>query len=267
VPDRTKTQRRLGHRAVGSRRLLYRPGTTAIHRLPPEVKIACTVAFVLVVVATPSTARWAFAAYGAMLLGICALVRVPPSWLLPRMALEVPFVVFAVLLPFLAAGERTTFLGLAVSASGLESAFGILVKGTTGVVASLLLAATTDLRELLAGLHRLHVPAPLVQIMTFMLRYADVVVGEMERMRVARAARCFEARTEGRLRLLGAAAAVLFVRAYERGERVHLAMLARGYTGGRALLDGDGATPVQWASGAVLPLCAAAVAAVAWTMQ
>ena len=65
-------------------------------------------------------------------------------------------------------------------------AWNILAKGTLGVVASILLAATTELRQLLLALGRLHVPPILVQIASFMLRYVTVILGEMHRMKVAR---------------------------------------------------------------------------------
>jgi cobalt/nickel transport system permease protein len=53
----------------------------------------------------------------------------------------------------------------------------------------------------------------------------------MERMKVARIARGFQARGVRDWKILGSAAAALFIRSYERGERVHLAMLSRGFTG------------------------------------
>ena len=85
-------------------------------------------------------------------------------------------------------------LGLSVSEHGLLGAWGLLAKGTLGVLASLLLAATTEPRALLAGLERLRVPAQLVQIMGFMIRYLDVVTDELWRMHVARESRGFRAR-------------------------------------------------------------------------
>jgi cobalt/nickel transport system permease protein len=104
-------------------------------------------------------------------------------------------------------------------------------------------------------------PSLLVQILMFMIRYADVVGGELTRMRVARESRGFEARHLGALRVLGPAAGSLFVRSYERGERVHLAMLSRGYTG-RMPGRPAAAVPVQaWLTALVLPLAAAAVLA------
>ena len=105
------------------------------------------------------------------------------------------------------------------------------MKGTLGVLASLTLAATTEPQDLLAGLERLRLPVQLVQIMAFMVRYLDVVTGEMHRMRIAREARGFDARNPRHWPVLARSAGALFIRSYERGERVHLAMLSRGYTG------------------------------------
>jgi cobalt/nickel transport system permease protein len=140
-------------------------------------------------------------------------------------------VVFALVLPFVATGERVEILGVAVSGPGLLAAWGLLAKGTIGVLASLTLAATTEPRELLTGLQRLRVPAELVAILGFMIRYLDVVTDEMRRMRVARESRGFQASSVRQWPVLARSAAVLFLRSYERGERVHLAMMSRGYTG------------------------------------
>ena len=108
---------------------------------------------------------------------------------------------------------------------------GLPAKATLSVLAATLLAATTEPRALLRGLERLRLPQVLVQILMFMIRYVDVVGGELRRMRVARESRGFQARHLGALRVLGTAAGSLLLRSYERGERVHLAMLSRGYSG------------------------------------
>ena len=129
-------------------------------------------------------------------------------------------------------------LGVTVSQPGLTAAWALLVKGTLGVLASLTLAATTEPRDLLAGLERLRVPSLLVQIMGFMVRYLDVVTDEMRRMRVARESRGFTARDVRHWPVIARSAGALFIRSYERGERVHLAMLSRGYTGTLPRLSG-----------------------------
>ena len=202
-----------------------------LHRAPAHLKLVALLVFVLLVVATPNDWYWAFAAWAALLLGLVALSRVPVLYLARRMVVEVPFVVFALLLPFVAQGERVDVLGLSLSSSGLLAAWGLLVKGTIGVLASLLLAAVTEPQDLLHGLERLRLPAQLVQIMAFMIRYLDVVTGELARMRVAREARGFQGRDPRQWPVLARSFGALFIRSYERGERVHLAMLARGYAG------------------------------------
>jgi cobalt/nickel transport system permease protein len=148
------------------------------------------------------------------------------------MVVEVPFVVFALLMPFVATGPRVEVLGVALSEAGLLAAWGLLAKGTLGVMASLTLAATTEPRDLLVGLERLRVPSQLVQIIGFMIRYLDVVTDEMRRMRIARESRGFRGGPLRSWPVLARTAGALFIRSYERGERVHLAMVSRGYTGG-----------------------------------
>ncbi|QIG41974.1 cobalt ECF transporter T component CbiQ [Nocardioides anomalus] len=202
-----------------------------VHRAPAHLKVLALLGFVLVVVATPRGWWPAYAAYLVVVLGVIALSRVPATYLLKRMVVEVPFVFFAVLLPFVAHGPRTDVLGLSLSESGLESAGALLAKGTLGVLASLTLAATTEPQELLVGLERLRVPDLLVQIMGFMVRYLEVVTTELQRMKVARESRGFTARNPRHWPVLARSAGALFIRSYERGERVHLAMLSRGYTG------------------------------------
>jgi cobalt/nickel transport system permease protein len=202
-----------------------------VHRAPAHGKILALLAFMIVVVATPREWFPVFGVYLLLVAAVVALSRVPARYILKRTVIEVPFLAFALLLPFVATGATTEVLGLTVSEPGLLAAWGLLAKGTLGVLASLTLAATTEPQELLAGLERLHLPHQLVQIMAFMVRYLDVVTGEMQRMKVARESRGFSARNPRHWPVLARSLGALFIRSYERGERVHLAMLSRGYTG------------------------------------
>jgi cobalt/nickel transport system permease protein len=210
---------------------LHFHGHSRVHRAPAHLKVVALVVFMLVVVATPRGWWPAYAAYLGLLLAVVALSRVPPTYIAKRMVVEVPFVFFALLLPFVAAGPRTDFLGLTVSESGLHAGAKLLVTATLGVIASLTLAATTEPQALLQGLARLRMPALLVQIMGFMIRYLEVVTDELGRMKVARESRGFTASNPRHWPVLARSFGALFIRSYERGERVHLAMLSRGYTG------------------------------------
>lgn len=249
---------------AGHRHDLYLPGDSPVHRLPPQCKLLAVFAFAVVVVATPRERFWAFAVYAALLGGVALAARVPVGHVLRRMVIELPFVLFAFLIPVIGMGERTTVLGVSLSVQGLWAAWNILVKATLGVIASILLAATTEPRVILVGAQRLRLPSLLVQIAMFMLRYMDVIVEEMRRMRVARESRGFEARNFRQIPVIARSAGALFIRSYERGERVHLAMLSRGYAGRMPIIQDISASIGQWAAALVLPVVALAVLGLSW---
>ncbi|WP_327262866.1 cobalt ECF transporter T component CbiQ [Streptomyces sp. NBC_01232] len=251
---------------AGHAHKLYRPGHSPVHDLPPHCKLAATLAFVVVVVSTPREAVWAFGLYALLIAGVAAVARIPAGFLLRRLLIEIPFVAFAVLMPFVAEGEQVQVLGMSLSVSGLWGAWNVLAKGTLGVAASVLLASTTELRALLLGLQRLKLPPLLVQIASFMIRYGDVIGGELRRMSIARRSRGFEARGIRHWGVLAKTAGALFIRSYERGERVYLAMVSRGYTGSMPVIDEVAATRAQWAYAAALPVTALAVCLMGWTL-
>ncbi|MEZ5217035.1 MAG: cobalt ECF transporter T component CbiQ [Ilumatobacteraceae bacterium] len=210
---------------------LYLPGDTPIHRLAPEAKLLGVLVWVFAVVSTPRHAFWAFAIHAAVALTVASLAGLPPHRLARRLVVEVPFVAFAVLLLIVGRGERTSVLGVSLSVAGLWAAWNILAKATLGVVASVVLASTTPVPRLLRGLERLRVPSLFVAICGFMVRYADVLTNELHRMRIARISRGDDPRWIWQARAVAGTAGALFVRSYERGERVHLAMLSRGFDG------------------------------------
>ncbi|RBY96686.1 cobalt ECF transporter T component CbiQ [Blastococcus sp. TF02-8] len=240
----------------------YLPGTSVVHRLPPQAKLLAVLGFAVVVVATPVHAGWAPAAYTAYLLlvlGVATAAGIGPGRLARGLVVEIPFVAFALLLPVVARGPRVDVLGLSLSESGLAAGGGLLAKATLSILAATVLAATTEPRSLLRGLERLRLPHLLVQILMFMIRYADVVGSELHRMRVARESRGFTGGGVRGLRVMAATAGALFVRSYERGERVHLAMLSRGYSGS---MPGGRVVPAgarPWALALSLPAAAVAV--------
>lgn len=246
---------------------LYVHRHTPVHLLPPEVKIAALVSFVFLVVATPVHQAWAFVAYLAVLVAVAGVARLPVRVVLPRMVVEVPFLLFAALMPFTGPDPQVQVGPLQLSEPGLWAAWGIVAKGTIGVLGAIVLAATTPARDLLTGLRALRVPPLLVQIASFMLRYMHVVADEMARMRVARESRGFQATGVRSWPVLGQSAGALFIRSYERGERVHLAMLSRGYTGTMPVMDDLHATRAQWLRGLALPGVGALICAAAWAVQ
>lgn len=200
--------------------------SSAVHLLPPQVKIVCAVVGVVCVVATPREVYWAFGAYLVLLLGVWALARIGVGWFARRALIELPFVVLALALPFTGPADLGPF-----SREGLLAGWNIVAKGTLGVLISLTLAATTSPGDIVLGLRRLRAPTLFTTIATLMLRYVEVIGAEANRMRVARLARGHDPRVLWQAAAVARGIGSLFIRSYERGERVHLAMLSRGWTG------------------------------------
>jgi cobalt/nickel transport system permease protein len=245
--------------SAGHVHAVYRHGRSPIHRADSAVKIAVTLGFVVAVVVTPREAIWAFGVYAAMLVAGIAITRVGPGFVIRRMVVLLPFLIAASTLPFLGGPPDTSF-GLSIE--GLWGAWNIVAKGTLGLTASIVLAATTEGSDIVAGLERLRMPRVVTAIMGFMLRYVDVVIGEFSRTRVAMRSRGYRPRWLGSVGALGRSIGHLFVRSYERGERVFLAMASRGYDGSLAVAEAD-AVPATQITGAMLIVALAWAAAIA----
>jgi cobalt/nickel transport system permease protein len=211
----------------------YSEGDGPLHRLDARVKLVATLAFVVTVVATPVGSWRPLAAEAMALAFVVGLSGVPPRELLAR------WLGFVALVGFLAlmvapAHPRRAELGLGAVV------LTILAKNSLAFLATLVLVNVTPFRKLLVGLRRLGMPPVLVATLQFMYRYLHVLADELDRMVKARRSRTF--RRSGRLDwgLLTGLIGVLFVRAFERGERVHAAMIARGWDGTIRTLDEAG---------------------------
>jgi cobalt/nickel transport system permease protein len=113
----------------------------------------------------------------------------------------------------------------------------ILIKNSLALLIMLVLAATTPFHKLLSALRKLRVPPVLVATLQFMDRYRHVLMDELERMSIARRARTFDRGGSLAWSLLTGLVGMLFLRTFERAERVHGAMVARGWTGVIRSLD------------------------------
>jgi cobalt/nickel transport system permease protein len=194
---------------------------------------------------------------------IAVAAHVPLGRLARRLVIELPFLAFAVFLPFVGRGPYIEVGFLTLSEPGLWGAWNIVVKGTLGVAASALLTATTTVPELLKALDRLRFPKPVVGIASFMVRYGEVLSADLRRMRIARLSRGDDPRWLWQIRGITRTAGALFVRSYERGERVYIAMLARGY-GFAPEPAADGRAPRRgWATALTAPLAAGVICAAA----
>lgn len=253
--------------AGGHVHALYRHGTSIVHRLAPQVKIVAAFGIVLAVVATPREAIWAFAVYAVALGVLAGVAGLGPRFVAKRMVVEVPFVLVALLLPLLGGGEQVEVLGISLSVQGLWDMWNILAKATLGLFVAVILGATTQIPDMIKGLDALRVPAVVTGIITFMVRYIDVILGDFARMRVAMASRGHQTRTIADWGPYARTVGVMFVRTYERGERVYLAMASRGYDGSMPASLRIPAPARQWIAAGLLVVGFWAVAALGWATR
>jgi cobalt/nickel transport system permease protein len=210
----------------------YCDGDGPLHRLDPRVKLVVTLGFVVLVVATPVGWWRPLAAEALTLAFVVGLSGVPPRALLARW---LGFLVLVVFLAVVIAPAHPMRAEMGVALVLLT----ILAKNSLAFLAMLLLVNVTPFRKLLVAMRRLGMPLVLVSTLQFMYRYVHVLADELDRMIKARRSRTFG--HSGRLDwgLLTSLIGVLFIRAFERGERVHGAMVSRGWNGTIRTLDDD----------------------------
>jgi cobalt/nickel transport system permease protein len=183
------------------------------------------------------------------------------SYVLKRSTLALPFVLAALPLIFTIPGD--TLFALAVgpwsvhaSYAGLERFISITLKSWISVQAAIVLASTTSFPDLLVAMRSLRVPRLLVSIFGLMWRYLFVLVDEASRLIRARLARSGQSdradlhpggSISWRARVTGGMAGSLFLRAFDRSDRIYMAMVSRGYDGEARSLPLPKIQLVHWA--------------------
>ncbi len=236
----------------------YEAGVSLVHRLDPRVKVGATVLFILSNVLLPDGAWPAFILAWGWLVLITTLSGLGFGYPLKRSVVALPFALAAVTIIFTLPGRPLLAwqLGpwtLVASDAGLVRFVSIVVRSWLSVQMAILLVATTQFPDLMHALRHLRVPSTLVAITSFMYRYLFVLSEETKRLlraREARSARLAPGRGGGsipwRARVAGNMAGQLFLRSYERSDRVYEAMLARGYRGQFLTLNPHRMCPMDW---------------------
>jgi len=235
----------------------YRPRPSLVHALDARVKFVLTLAFILTCALTPHGAWAAFILLFAILLSVEMLSELGLGYVLKRSALALPFMLAALPLLFTVPGETLARLpaGLAISAAGLERFLSLALKSWLSVQAGIVLAASTPFPDLLLAMRALRIPRLLVAVFGLMWRYLFVLADEALRLLRARAARSGQGGLPGakiggglawRARVTGSMAGSLFLRAFERSDRIYMAMVARGYDGEVRSLPPPALRPPHW---------------------
>ncbi len=209
------------------------PPHTPWHSLTPQTRLLCTILIVFAIALTPN-GRWeTWGIYGLAVVSLMLLTRVSLSLLLSRVTIEFAFVGFVLLgTLFNTKGQVVWTWGfLQVTDLALVVLGSVAIKVVLSLLMLNILILTTSISALFQALQVLRMPPLLVAIMASMYRYLQVLIQEFTNMRRAALSRNLMLTNASTRRVIGNMIGSLFIRTYERGERVYQAMLARGYQG------------------------------------
>jgi cobalt/nickel transport system permease protein len=144
-----------------------------------------------------------------------------------------PFVVLVgILLPFFSdKGEPIKIMGFLLDSWGLHRFFDICMKASLSVISLTILLETTAFPDILKGLELLRVPQLMIAIISFIYRYFIIILKEGKRMKIARDVRSRGGSFSWQVKTMGSILGQLFIRSFERSERIYQAMVVRGYSG------------------------------------
>jgi len=159
---------------------------------------------------------------------------------LKRLSIDIPFVLFAIFLPFISKGNGKIFgeyLGLTIYETGLIEMRNLIFKITLCVTLAIILTATTSTIELIYGMQKLKISPLLISIFSFAIRYIDVFIDELKRVKTSMKSRGYSEKGLKNLQPIAFASGAMLIRGYERGERVYNSMISRGFNGYLELHD------------------------------
>ena len=241
----------------------YQDHPSLIHRLDPRVKVVVTLLFILSNSLLPDGAWPAALIAWGMVFFAGHLARLSPGYLLKRSFIVLPFTLAAVTVIFNVPGSPVWVWqwgerSVVVTSQGMIRFASIITRSWLSVQMAILLTAVTRFPDLMHALRHLRLPHILISIISFMYRYLFVLADEAGRLLRARAAR--SARPAGgggggtlrwRASVAGGMIGQLFLRSFERSDRVYNAMLSRGYQGELLTMNPHLISSLDWQIGGV----------------
>ena len=208
-----------------------------LSRLNSRTKTVSFFVFIFFIIFTSPDSTLSFTLYALLLIVLVVLSQIPILYIFKRCLVVIPFILMtSVFLPFWRQGETISLFHIGnfqvnVAATGWAMFQGVVIKGILSVTCLTLLTTSTPFPQLLAALENFKVPKVITMILSFMYRYIFLI--EDEAMKMWRAMKSRRAGSSRRLhfRAIANMIGILFIRSFERGEAVYLAMCSRGFNG------------------------------------
>lgn len=213
-----------------------------IHNLEGRIKLISTLLIIVVCVVSKEI-------FIPIVLEIFLLIILKTAKLsyidsLKRLLMLLPFggaiIIFQ---PFIQPGNIIwSYSWLSVSDVGLNWAILLLIRMITTLTAIIIYSSTTPLQEMASSFRKLKMPRDLAMILSIMVRFLFLFVDELAAIRKSQKSRNFNIHAKNtpykwRVKQVGYTIGMMFLKAYEQGERVHKSMVSRGFSDTSEMFD------------------------------
>ncbi|WP_296795334.1 cobalt ECF transporter T component CbiQ [uncultured Methanobrevibacter sp.] len=206
-----------------------------IHNLDGRIKLISTV--FIIVVAAFSNNIFIPIILEIFLLIVLKIAKLSYADSFKRLALLLPFggaiIIFQ---PFIHPGNVLwSYSWITITDTGLNWAILLITRMITSLTAIVILSSTSPMQQIVASFRRLKMPKDLAMILSIMVRFLFVFIDELAAIRKSQKSRNFHIHSKltpykWRVKQVGYAVAMMFVKSYEQGERVYKSMISRGFS-------------------------------------
>ena len=213
-----------------------------IHNLEGRIKLISTI--FIIVVCVISKEIFIPVILELMLLVILKIAKLSYIDSFKRLLMLLPFggaiIIFQ---PFIQpANILWSYSCLTVTDVGLNLAILLLVRMITTLTAIIIYSSTTPLQEMASSFRKLKMPRDLAMILSIMVRFLFLFVDELAAIRKSQKSRNFNIHSKNtpykwRVKQVGYTIGMMFLKAYEQGERVHKSMVSRGFSDASEMFD------------------------------
>lgn len=215
----------------------FSQGNSFFHGIDPRIKFIVFIPLVFIVAVSRGTGIGLFSLLLAAVFIITA--KIPPGPLLKRLLVVNIFVLFLwFTIPFSIKGQGLFSLGSVVaSREGILYTLSITLKANAIFLFTVSILGTSEVFSLAHALYHLRVPRKLIYLFFFFYRYISVLHREYDSLVAALKVRGFTPKTNHHTyRTYAYLIGMLFIRSYERSQRIYNALLLRGFKGSFPLI-------------------------------
>ena len=206
-----------------------------IHNLEGRIKLISTVFIIIVcVISKELIVPIIFEIFLLIILKIAKLSYIDSF---KRLLLLLPFGGFIIIFqPFIQPGNIIfSYNWIHISDVGLNWGILLLTRMITTLTAIIIYSSTTSLQEMASSFRKLKMPRDLAMILSIMVRFLFLFVDELAAIRKSQKSRNFNIHAKNidykwRVKQVEYTIGMMFLKAYEQGERVHKSMISRGFS-------------------------------------